>query len=141
MNGISRDMDYKFAIKVLSSTRVDTPSMHGNPKKHDYQNQYFYDIARCMAIQALKEKYENDKSKTNAPIVKVEAYKECIEKVKEIIDLIVELMFDDSVSRCQLPNCHKPSSFPCESEICIQENKEYWHGKLDNLLKEMVGVK
>ena len=64
MNGKARDMDYKFAIKVLSSAKVDTPSVHGNPKRYGYQNQYFYDIARNMAIQALKEKYENDKPKT-----------------------------------------------------------------------------
>ena len=70
---------------------------------------------------------------------KAEAYKECIEKANEIIDLIVDLMFDGNVSKCQLPSCHKPSSIPCESEICIQENKEYWHSKLDNLLKELVG--
>ena len=71
---------------------------------------------------------------------KAEAYKECIEKANEIIDLIVDLMFDGNVSKCQLPSCHKPSSIPCESKICIQENKEYWHSKLDNLLKELVGV-
>ena len=73
--------------------------------------------------------------------VRAEAYKECIEKANEIIDLIVDLMFDGNVSKCQLPSCHKPSSIPCESEICIQENKEYWHSKLDNLLKELVGDK
>ena len=70
---------------------------------------------------------------------KAEAYKECVEKAKEIIDLIVDLMFDGSVSKCQIPSCHKPSSIPCENESCIQENKEYWHGKLNNLLKELVG--
>ena len=70
---------------------------------------------------------------------KAEAYKEFVEKANEIIDLIVDLMFDDSVSKCQLPSCHKPSSIPCENEICIQENKEYWHSKLNNLLKELVG--
>lgn len=59
MNGKPRDMDYKFAIKVLNSAKVTTPSMHGNPKHYGYQNQTFYDIARQMAIQALKEKYEN----------------------------------------------------------------------------------
>ena len=61
MKGKPRDMDYKFAIKVLQSAKVDTPSMHGNPKRYGCQNQTFYDIARNMAIQALKEKYENTK--------------------------------------------------------------------------------
>ena len=70
---------------------------------------------------------------------RAEAIKEFAEKANEIIDLIIDLMFDDSVSKCQLPSCHKPSNIPCESEICIQENKEYWHSKLDNLLKELVG--
>ncbi len=70
---------------------------------------------------------------------KAEAYREFAEKAKEIINVIVDLMFDDSVIRCQVPNCHKTSSISCGSEICIQENKAYWHGKLDNLLKEMEG--
>ncbi len=55
MNGKPRDMDYQFAIKVLSGAKVDLPSMHGNPKRYGYQNQTFYDIARNMAIRALKE--------------------------------------------------------------------------------------
>ena len=59
MNGKPRDMNYKFAIQVLQHAKVDTPAMSGNPKRYGYQNQYFYDIARSMAIQALKEKYEN----------------------------------------------------------------------------------
>lgn len=59
MNGKPKDMDYKFAIKVLQSAKVDTPSMHGNPKRYGYQNQTFYDIARNMAIQALKERHES----------------------------------------------------------------------------------
>lgn len=71
--------------------------------------------------------------------IKTEAYKEFAEKANEIIDLIIDLMFDDSVSKCQLPSCHKPQNIPCENEICIQENKEYWHSKLDNLLKELAG--
>lgn len=55
MNGKPRDMDYSFAIKVLSTAKVDIPSMHGNPKRYGYQNQTFYDIARKMAISALKK--------------------------------------------------------------------------------------
>ena len=78
MNGKPRDMDYKFAIKVLQSAKVDTPSMHGNPKRYGYQNQTFYDIARNMAVQALKEKHENANNKG-------ELYKEILAKVGEII--------------------------------------------------------
>ncbi len=55
MNGKPRDMDINFAIKVLRSAKVDTPSMHGNPKRYDYQNQTFYDIARNMGIKALEK--------------------------------------------------------------------------------------
>ncbi len=65
MNGKPRDMDYKFAIKVLNSAKVVTPSMHGNPYHYGYQNQTFYDIARQMAIQALKEKYEKTDTATD----------------------------------------------------------------------------
>ena len=37
MNGKPKDMDYKFAIKVLQSAKVTLPSMHGNPKQFNYQ--------------------------------------------------------------------------------------------------------
>ena len=55
MNGKPRDMDINFAIKVLSTAKVVTDSMHENPKRYGYQNQTFYDIARKMATQALKK--------------------------------------------------------------------------------------
>lgn len=55
MNGKPRDMDIGFAIKVLSTTKVDTAPTHGNPKRYGYQNQTFYDIARGMGIKALKK--------------------------------------------------------------------------------------
>lgn len=70
MNGKTRDMDYKFAIEVLNSAKVETPSMHGNPKRYGYQNQTFYDIARRMAIEALKDKYENSKPTADVAEVK-----------------------------------------------------------------------
>ena len=96
---------------------------------------------RDIFAEDMKEEIKKDCSYLMLDIktIKAEAYKEFVEKANEIIDLIVDLMFDGSVSKCQLPNCHKPSSIPCENEICIQENKEYWHSKLNNLLKELVG--
>lgn len=55
MNGKHGDMSVEYAIKVLRCAKVTTPAMHGNPKYYGYQNQKFYDIARNMAINALKE--------------------------------------------------------------------------------------
>ena len=49
----------------------------------------------------------------------------------------------DKVERCVMCGKVIPEGrqvcYGCE--ICIQENKAYWHGKLDNLLKEMEGRK
>ena len=70
---------------------------------------------------------------------KSEARKEFAEKVKPIIDEILDIMFDDAESKCIVENCKKPSSIPCESELCIGENKELWKMKIDNLLEEMEG--
>lgn len=65
MNGKSGDMSVEYAIKVLRCAKVTTPSMHGNPKYYGYQNKRFYDIARNMAINALKEnEYLKAKIKT-----------------------------------------------------------------------------
>ncbi len=72
-------------------------------------------------------------------LAKAEAYKECIEKVKPIIDEIVDIMFDDNKSTCVIHDCVKPSKIAYNSEICILENKQAWEGRLDNLLKELVG--
>ena len=36
-------------------------------------------------------------------------------------------------------NKSKHSSIPCESRICIDENKEFWKQKIQNLVKEMEG--
>lgn len=94
-----------------------------------------------LTIRLRKVEHQLDDLCKMHNVIKAEARKEFAEKAKEIIDLIVDLMFDDSISKCQLPHCHKPSSIPCENETCIQENKEYWHGKLDNLLIEMESEK
>lgn len=70
---------------------------------------------------------------------KAEAYKECIDKVKPIICEIVDRMFDDNESNCVIHDCVKPSKIACNSEICIQENKQAWEDRIDNLLNELVG--
>lgn len=109
MNGKPRDMDYKFAIKVLSSTKVDTQSMHGNPKRYGYQNQYFYDIARNMAIQALKEKYENVQHSTSSSAVDVEsaihARWEMVEKEAFWISGIEESLETGKPTKRAMPVC------------------------------------
>ena len=73
--------------------------------------------------------------------LKSEARKEFAEKAKPIIQEMVDVMFDDNISRCFVNNCKKPTSLPCESKICIEENKAFWTTKIDNLLKEMEGAK
>lgn len=60
MNGKPRDMSIDFAIKILAGTKVANNAVHGNPVRYGYQNQSFYNIARNMAIQALKEKQERE---------------------------------------------------------------------------------
>lgn len=53
------EMTIDFAIRVLRGARViPIPNIPGNPILYAYQNQKFYDIARSMAIQALKENAE-----------------------------------------------------------------------------------
>jgi len=71
------------------------------------------------------------------PKAKSEARREFAERVKEMVDYLVELLFRNEGERCKVRNCHKPDSVACGSEVCIQENKAVWHGKIDNLLKEM----
>lgn len=82
MNGKSGDMDYKFAIKVLSCAKVETPPMHGNPKPYSYQNQRFYDIARKMATQALKEKYDPKINEEKIQAIKAEAIREFVKELE-----------------------------------------------------------
>lgn len=116
-NGKARDMDYKFAIKVLSSAKVDTPSIHGNPKKYGYQNQYFYDIARNMAIQALKEKYENDKPQANLSAVALETRKGMDQErenmaIEKIIDLTQTAQaIVETLEKCGFNDCTDSSGY------------------------------
>lgn len=64
MNGKPKDMSIDFAIKILSSIKVANSAIHGNPIRYGYQNQTYYDIARNMAIQALKRQRESNASTT-----------------------------------------------------------------------------
>lgn len=63
--------------------------------------------------------------------------KELAERVNPIIEELVDIMFDDNHSKCMIENCHKHSSIPCESVVCIDGNKTFWKLKINNLLNEM----
>lgn len=69
--------------------------------------------------------------------VKAEAIKEFAERVKPIIDEMVDIMWDDDVSKCRKGGCHYPSNIPCGSEMCIEENKVIWKADIDQIAKEM----
>lgn len=58
------------------------------------------------------------------------------EKVKPIISELVEMLFDDNVSTCKVENCDKADDIQCGANICIEENKAYWNGRIDKLLEE-----
>ena len=97
---------------------------------------------RLTAIVEAAEDYLNPLSFKNAydeaiDKAKSEAIKEFVELVNPIIEEIVDIMFDDNRSKCMIKNCHKHSSIPCESRICIDENKAFWTLKIYNLVKEM----
>lgn len=53
------------------------------------------------------------------------------DKAKSIICDLVELMFDDYRPHCQVEGCTKGDDIPCESSICIEENKQLWCNKLE----------
>jgi hypothetical protein len=68
VNGKPRHMNIDFAIKILRETKVaSNHDVNGNPVRYGYQNQTYYDIARNMAVQALKEKQarENETGAAN----------------------------------------------------------------------------
>ena len=54
--------------------------------------------------------------------------------MKPLVDELVDLMFNDEEPHCKVPDCHKGSDIPCESSICIDENKRIWHEKVDELV-------
>lgn len=58
--------------------------------------------------------------------------------VKPIIDELVKLLFNDNESNCKV-DCEKGSDIPCGSSICIEENKQYWKNKIDDLIEEHYG--
>lgn len=96
----------------------------------------------------MSQSYEETKGKVNFAEALynagygniAEAIKELSENtVKPLIDEIVELMFDDSRSVCQIKKCHKSDDIPCGASICIEENKLLWKSKLDKLIKERFG--
>lgn len=71
-----------------------------------------------------------------------QAVKEFAEsKVKPLIDELVELMFDDNRGKCMVEQCHKSDSTPCGADICVEENKRLWKGKVDKLIEKVYGGK
>ncbi len=58
-------------------------------------------------------------------------------KVKPIIDELVELLFNDDEPDCKVDNCEKGSDIPCGCSICVEENKQAWKGKIDNVIKDL----
>lgn len=59
-------------------------------------------------------------------------------KVTPLINELVELLFDENKSNCQVVNCEKSDNIPCGCSICIEENKQLWKNKLDRLLREFL---
>lgn len=66
-----------------------------------------------------------------------ENLKEFAENVKNIIDELVELLFDDSKSNCIVDKCNYSNDISCGSTICIELNKRIWENKIDKLLNSM----
>ena len=90
-------------------------------------------LQKAIKVQDIMIEQQDYKLKQ----AKSEAIKEFAKKVNPIIEQLVEIMFDDNQSKCMIENCRKHSSIPCESRVCIDENKEFWKSKIDNLVKEM----
>lgn len=60
-------------------------------------------------------------------------------KVKPLIDELVELLFNDDEPDCKVDDCEKGDDIPCGSSICIEENKQVWKSRVDKLVKEICG--
>lgn len=91
-----------------------------------------------ISLEALAEEIADTLKKQGYGDTK-QAVREFAEKVKPIIDDIVELIFDDGQSRCIIGGCHKADDIPCGASICIEENKTAWKSKIDRLLTEVTG--
>lgn len=53
------EMTPEFAVRILRGAKVQPiPKIHGNPILYSYQNQKFYDLARNLAIAAIRENAE-----------------------------------------------------------------------------------
>lgn len=74
----------------------------------------------------------NDIEKT-----KSEAIKDFAERINPIIEQLIEIMFNGNQNKCMIKNCHKYSSVPCESPICIDENKAFWKLMIYNIVKQL----
>lgn len=54
----------------------------------------------------------------------------------QLVEEMVELLWDDNESNCKISNCNKPSSISCGNRLCIDENIEYWKDKLKKIFEE-----
>ena len=85
--------------------------------------------ARIYATRAIEAGYGDTK----------QAVRGFAEKVRFVIDDLVELIFDDGANRCIIGGCHKSDDIPCGASICIEENRQAWKSKIDDLLAEVTG--
>lgn len=115
-------MDKEREIKELAAFFRKPPSICGT-------EQCSKNCYNCIAESIINIGYGDTK----------QAVREFAEKVKSIIDDLVELIFDDGQSRCIIGGCHKADDIPCGSSICIEENKQAWKSKIDRLLAEVTG--
>lgn len=67
-----------------------------------------------------------------------QAVKEFAEnKVKPIIEEIVDCIFGDIKCKVKAEDCRKSSDhIPCGASFCVEENKKIWKNKIDELIKE-----
>ncbi len=91
---------------------------------------YQAECKRCTKKMEVKKSLEIESAVQQA----VKEFAE--EKVKPLIDELVELLFNDNESPCKVDNCEKGSDIPCGCSICVEENKQVWKNKLDKLIKE-----
>ena len=55
--------------------------------------------------------------------------------ISQLVEELVELMWDDDESECKISNCNKPSSISCGNRLCINENIEYWKNRLKDIFE------
>ena len=54
----------------------------------------------------------------------------------QLVEEMVELLWDDNESNCKISNCTNPSSISCGNRLCIDENIEYWKDRIKKIFEE-----